>query len=65
MWLSWGARHRLTPDPEFKDVGVLLTSETKTERMIDSVASAVVRTLRQSIGAKTELNQKVRLFVYW
>ncbi|TWW77032.1 R2DM Retrovirus-related Pol polyprotein from type II retrotransposable element [Takifugu flavidus] len=52
---------------EFKYLGVLFTSEGRMEQEIDrriAAASAVMRTLHQSVVVKRELSQKVKLSIY-
>ena len=52
---------------EFKYLGVLFMSEGKMEQEIDKrigAASAVMRTLRQSVVVKRELSQKAKLSIY-
>ena len=52
---------------EFNYLGVLFTSEGKMEQEIDKqigAASAVMRTLRQSVVVKRELSQKAKLSIY-
>ena len=52
---------------KFKYVKVLLMSKGKMEREIDRriwAASAVMRTLRQSVVVKRELSQKAKLSIY-
>ncbi|KAI3359419.1 hypothetical protein L3Q82_002922 [Scortum barcoo] len=53
---------------EFKYLGVLFTSEGKMEREMDrriGAASAVLRTVVQSVVLKRELSQKAKLSIYW
>nr|XP_054589577.1 uncharacterized protein LOC129153652 isoform X2 [Nothobranchius furzeri] len=52
---------------EFKYLGVLFTSEGRRDREIDrrnGSASAVMRTLNQSVVVKRELSRKARLSIY-
>uniref|UniRef100_A0A8C5HIH4 Reverse transcriptase domain-containing protein n=1 Tax=Gouania willdenowi TaxID=441366 RepID=A0A8C5HIH4_GOUWI len=52
---------------EFKYLGVLFTSEGRMEREIDrriGAASAVMRSLHQSVIVKRELSQKAKLSIY-
>ena len=52
---------------EFKHLRVLFTSEGKMELEIDrriGAASAVIRTLRQSVVVKRDLSQKAKLSIY-
>ncbi|TWW77636.1 R2 Retrovirus-related Pol polyprotein from type I retrotransposable element [Takifugu flavidus] len=52
---------------EFKYLGVLFTSEGRMEREIDrriGAASAVMRTLHQSVVVKRELSRKAKLLIY-
>ncbi|TWW63109.1 hypothetical protein D4764_03G0001170 [Takifugu flavidus] len=52
---------------EFKYLGVLFTSEGRMEKEIDrriGAASAVMRTLHQSVVVKRELSQEAKLSIY-
>ena len=53
---------------EFKDLGVLFTSEVKMERGMDrriGAASAVMQALRRFVRSKGELSRKAKHSVYW
>ena len=53
---------------EFKYLGVLSTSEGRTEREIDRLigaAAAVMRSLYRSVVVKRELSRKAKLSIYW
>ncbi|KAI3358013.1 hypothetical protein L3Q82_003033 [Scortum barcoo] len=64
----WVGGEVLPQVEEFKDLGVLFTSEGKMEREIDrriGTASAVMRSGYRTVMVKKEPSRKVKLSIYW